>query len=351
MQKYSVRYRTVPLFILMICYSICLFFTSCTTKTEKKELDTSQVTIDYKGIRFDQEFVNLDVGNLYPALDSLGRKYPDFTGLFLKQIAALGNMGTQEFDLAIRQFLTQKDYKALWDTVALHFPNTANLDAELKKTLTNIKYFYPEEGLGTLYYFVSGLNRYSAITIDSAVGVGLDMYLGATFPHYKTLRMPINDYELHKRDPYRIPIDVAQAIFEAKFPYQFEGKNLLDMMLYKGKELYFVEQVCRTKKDYEIVGFKPEQKAWCVENEKEIYYYFANRKLLYSTTWQDIMPYINDGPNTSGMGPESPGNIGSWLGWQIVRRYMNENPKTSLQELMTNKLPAQQFLRAAKYKP
>lgn len=349
MQKYLTTYRTTPLFALMICYLIMCFIASCDTGKKKEKLDTSKIELAYSSVRYDQLFFNLDYNKLYPSLDSLGKKYPDFTNLYLSTLAGFGQMGTPQFDTAIRQFLNLKDYKNLYDTVQNHFADTKGVDDKLKTTLKNVKYFFPEENYTTVYYFMSGLNLWSAITIDSAVGIGLDMYLGKDFPHYASVQIPA--YEIRNRTPDRISIEVAKAIFQNKFPFQYEGKSLLDMILYKGKELYFCEQVCRSATDDKIIGYSPEQTAFCDQNEEGVYFFFINQNLLYSSTWQDIMPYINDGPNTAGMPGEAPGNIGSWLGWQIVRKYMKEHPNESMKQLMANKLPSNQFLRAAKYKP
>ena len=40
----------------------------------------------------------------------------------------------------------------------------------------------------------------------------------------------------------------------------------------------------------------------------------------------------------------------AWLGWQIVRKYMEENPKVTLAQLMAEK-NAQKILTESKYKP
>ena len=46
---------------------------------------------------------------------------------------------------------------------------------------------------------------------------------------------------------------------------------------------------------------------------------------------------------------ESPGKIGQWLGWQIVRAHVQKYPNKSPQEIIT--LPAKELFIAANYKP
>jgi len=50
-------------------------------------------------------------------------------------------------------------------------------------------------------------------------------------------------------------------------------------------------------------------------------------KLLYSSYNQAMSKFITDGPFTTDFSKESPAKIGSWIGWQIVRSYMNHNRK------------------------
>lgn len=349
MQKYLSQALPTSFFLLIICYSILTLTSGCNGSKDKKPLDTANVSLNYESIRFDKSFFHIDTNNILQGLDSIGKQHPDFTNLYLTRLAGFGDIGSPQFSQAVRQFLTYKDYVALWDTVQAHFPDTKNIDKELESTLKNIKYFYPKEAVGKVYYFVSGLNMWSAITMDSAVGVGLDMYLGPSFPHYAAVQIPA--YDTRNRTPNRIPIEIASAIFKAKFPFENQGKTLLEMMIYNGKKLYFCEQVCRTKSDDLLIGYSPEQIQFCNENEEGVYYFFIKEDAFYSTNWQEIMPYVNDGPTTAGMPIESPGNVGSWLGWQIVRKYMQEHPKESMQGLLSSKLSAQEFLRAAKYKP
>jgi uncharacterized protein YjaZ len=45
----------------------------------------------------------------------------------------------------------------------------------------------------------------------------------------------------------------------------------------------------------------------------------------------------------------SPGNIGTWVGWQIVKKYVELHPDITPVQLM--RTPARQIFDEAKYKP
>jgi uncharacterized protein YjaZ len=58
---------------------------------------------------------------------------------------------------------------------------------------------------------------------------------------------------------------------------------------------------------------------------------------------------MTDGPFTSGFAEESPARTGSWLGWQIVKDYMDNNDVT-LKELLKD-TDSQKILEKSGYKP
>ena len=76
---------------------------------------------------------------------------------------------------------------------------------------------------------------------------------------------------------------------------------------------------------------------------------FVQNNLLQTIDNNVIKNYIGDGPKTQELGEASPGNIGSFAGWQIIKKYMQKNPKTGLKELMA--IDAETIFAEAKYKP
>ena len=112
------------------------------------------------------------------------------------------------------------------------------------------------------------------------------------------------------------------------------GERLLDIMIHNGKKLYVLEQLMPTAEDSVIMDYSSEKLKWIQDNEKNVWYHFSTRDMLYETSMGKIRKYIGPSPNSPGMPAESPGNSASWLGWQIVKAYMRKHPQTSLKELL-----------------
>ena len=97
-------------------------------------------------------------------------------------------------------------------------------------------------------------------------------------------------------------------------------------------------------------GYTKHQLDWCRKNEGLIWAEIVRNEDLNSLNPTVIQTYIGEGPFTQGMPPEdSPGNIGQWLGWQILKKYIAKNSSLKPEEIM--KTPARKIIEEAKYKP
>ncbi len=350
LKMYEQKYPHNRRLVLNVCYfAILLFLGSCQTNVQKK-IDTSGIDIDFKTIHYYHDVYAIDTNALEEGIELLTDKYPLFSSIFFNELTGFNaNHNKDTFLASVRHFLTYKDYRNLYDTVQKKFPNTKKLDRQLETLFKHIKYYFPDETWGTVYYFISGLNQWSAVTVDTLLGIGLDMHLGKNFPFYPSVGLPL--YQIELCEPEYIAVNAARTIFENRFPLNPEGKNLLDLMLAKGLQMTFLEYTLPELSDEMLIGYSTPQLKWCQENERMIWSYFKKQNLLFSTQWQQIMRYVNEGPSSTGMPPESPGNIGTWIGWQIMRRYLEQHPSVKWNSLTLKNLDSQKFLSEAKYKP
>jgi uncharacterized protein YjaZ len=75
-----------------------------------------------------------------------------------------------------------------------------------------------------------------------------------------------------------------------------------------------------------------------------------NRDVVYETNFKKIAKLITPSPNSPGMPPESPGETGNYIGWQIIKQFMKRNPEVSVAQMIGMK-DAQMILDKSKYKP
>ncbi len=304
--------------------------------------------------RFDRALAALDTNKLAAGLQSLEQKYPDFLGFYLDTLMGFrvernfseDNPGVRD---GLHSFLTQHDYRGVFDSVHAHFPDTKSIEEDLRKGFAYYQHYFPQRRVPTVVYFTSGLNSWNAITYGDLLGIGLDMYLGPQYPFYESVGIPA--YAALKLKPDYIPADVFRTLFRDTYPFENDAQSLLSMMLQRGKEQYFLEKVVPFVADTVRFGFTAAQLGWCKKSEAGILNFLASQDLLYETNLQKVTRYVTDGPASLGFPPEAPGNVGTYLGYRIVESWMERHDDATLETLLDSSHDAQRFLQESGYKP
>ncbi len=347
-------------YILIVLFSLSLFAAGC-GPSEENIPDVSKIKVSLETRRFDKDLYAIDTNHIGDGLRQLLGKYPDFLNYFLDTAMAYGIHGNYNDTVkGIREgllpFLTFKDYKALEDSIMAHYPDTKSVDAELTDGFRYMKYYMPDYTVPKVIYQNLGLSNWPVFSLDKTTScVDLDMFLGDNFPYHQYIGVP--DYMLtHVRSSY-IPVAFFSNIYKSMHPFVTEDRDLLNLMIQRGKEQYFLHKVMPHKSDTVLFGFATRQVEWCNKNEGLIFNFFVHENLLYDKQLHDIQPFINDGPFARGLESvtdtvrKSPGNIGTWLGYKMVCAYMSQHPKKALAELMFEPIDGMKFLEESRYRP
>jgi hypothetical protein len=184
-----------------------------------------------------------------------------------------------------------------------------------------------------------------AIYANDKLVIALELYLGKSHQFYT-----FPDYIKQNFEARQMMPDIVTSFAMRKIPPPTE-KTLLANMIYYGKELYIQDLMLPNYTDAEKIGYTPEQITWSQENESYIWRFFIEEDMLFSTDAKLDNRFVNMAPFSKfylEIDNESPGRIGQWMGWQIVRSFM-ENNEVSLQEML--KMDAKQIFERSKYKP
>ncbi len=275
-------------------------------------------------------------------------------GLFYHSYAVdVLNISTEEDSLnfapSLTDFMRYPSIRQLYREVDSVFPDLSETEAELGKAMYQYHQYFPQWVQPKFVSFISEFG-YANITYDSLIGIGLDMYLGNRYPLYPALEFP--DFMIAKlRKEYMVP-NAIRAIAIGKFESQLHDKRFVAMMLFEGKVKYFMKKLMPEIQDSILFGYTPAQLKWCKENEQMIWTHFIEKKFLYSSNIGEYMRYFNDGPFTiaTGVPQESAPAIAVYIGYSVITKYMDENPKVSLSELMQNS-GWDQLLQKSRYRP
>ncbi len=358
MATHTAKYTSLPARLISLFILAVVLTTGCKNDSAP---DVSNIKVDLKTYRFDLDLYAIDTNHVAEGLQKLLAKYPDFLNYYLDTVREYNIHGhfsdtTAGIRKELRTDLTYKDFVNLEDTIKSVFPDITETSKQLTDGFRYMKYYLPAYTPPRIIYLNMGLSKWATFPVDrNTFCIGLDMFLGPQFPYYRSIGVP--DYmDGHFRKNY-LPVSLFHTVYEFIHPFSPDDKTLLDLMIQRGKEQYFLHKVLPGTPDSVLFGFKQIQVDWCRANENLLYNFFIHQDLIYSKDAHMTTQYVNDGPYAKGLeAPDAPvkttpGNIGTWLGYKIVSAYMEQHPKMTLAELLDQHTDPAKFLDEAKYRP
>ncbi|HLG40626.1 MAG TPA: hypothetical protein VI461_13200 [Chitinophagaceae bacterium] len=324
-------------------------FAAC--NTNKNIPDVSDIKVDIKLERFDEDFFKIDSNNITEGLRQLQKTYPGFYNDYMQGILGVSGVETDSSTWMMTRVILG-NYASLYTAVIPKFSNTSKLEADLKKGFQFVKYYFPDYKLPGIITFIGTLDAPGMIITEHYIAVGLHQAAGKEFPGYQ-LKDVIDLYPTYisrRFDREYVPANCMKAIVQDLFPDKSNGKALVEQMIEKGKQWWLLDKFMPETADSLKTGYTKLQLDWCRQNEGLIWSWIVKNEDINTTNPTVIQNYIGEGPFTQNFSPElSPGNIGQWIGWQIVKKFAGNNPKLKPEEMM--RTDARKILEEAKYKP
>lgn len=316
---------------LGIC--LVLFFgtilMSCSNRSNlEKEIEN--IPMDVQIIRFDKDFAAATPEDL----PKLKAHYPLF---FPKQYN--DSIWVEKLTDTLQMELEEEVFKL--------FPDNEKLEDILVPLFQHIKYYFPKFEAPEVVATTSDVDyRHKVILADGMLIIALDTYLGSEHPFY----LGIDKYVSKEMKQSQIGPDVAEA-FASKYVQPPKNATFLSQIIYYGKQLYLKDLWLPNTSDADKIAYSEEQFTWAEENELYMWRFFIENEMLYSTNPKLGSRFINPAPFSKfylEIDNDSPGMLGRYIGWKIVRAYM-ENNTVEVQRLMAT--DADEIFKNSKYKP
>lgn len=307
---------------------LCLFFLSCDQKS-KVEKAVEEIPVDVKVERFDKVFFETKPQDLA----KVKKQYPFFFPAGNDDNVWLNKMQ----DPIWREVYTEVEKK---------YSNFEPVREEFNALFQHVKYYFPETKIPKVITVIGEMDyNAKAIYADSLVIVALELYLGKNHKFYE-----FPNYLKENFEERQIMSDVVSSFSFRKIPASAD-RTLLSQMIFEGKQLYAKDLLLPNYTDAEKMGYTPEQIKWCEENEEYMWRHFIENEMLYSEDPKLNTRFIAPAPFSKfylEIDNDSPGRVGAWIGWQVVRSFMKNNNVTLPELLKTN---AKEIFEKSKYKP
>ncbi len=315
--------------LLKLSIFFCLLF-ACNTKS-KVEKEIAKIPVEVNIERFDQSFAQLTPENL----SELKENYP-----FLFSEKYADSIWLNKVKDTIQIEVNEEVEKA--------FPNLSLEKEKLESFFQHLKFYFPEIKEPRIITVTSDVNyRNRVILSKGLLIISLDTYLGEEHHFYEG----IQKYLKKNFKQEQIVPDVA-SMYAKNLVGPIRDRTFLGNLISIGKELYLMDLFLPEYSDAQKIGYTDDQYAWVEANEEEIWRYFVDRKLLYSTD-SDLMPrFLYPAPFSKfyleEIDKEAPDRVGQFIGWRIVASYMKNN-NVSLRQLLL--ADAETIFNTSKYKP
>jgi gliding motility-associated lipoprotein GldB len=314
-------------FFAVLLISVLVF--SC-NDNDKVADAIEKIDIDLKVERFDREFAKAERRDI----PILKKKYP-----YLFPVQYTDSIWAAKLKDSLQRELLAE--------VGNTFSDFSEEEQDLELLFKHLKYYFPDYTVPKVITVTSEVDYNSRVILtDSLLLIGLDNYLGPDHRFYQGF----SNYIAAELDKKYLVSDVASAFAKQVVPKPKE-RTFLAQMIYYGKELYIQDRLLPFIGDARKIKYSEEQLIWAQASEEQIWRNFIEQEHLYSTDNKLGQRFLDPAPFSKfglALDNESPGRIGRYLGWQIIRAFMEKN-EVSLQQMLS--LSAEEIFKKSNYKP
>ena len=337
------------LVIVLGCCALC----SC-KPSHKWNPDVSKIKVDVKFVRLEKELFSIDKAHFQDGMMKLIHERKDVLKFFITQLHNFGKWGVPSTLDSFEKVYLQNRYMrdSLYPDVEKAFPDPVINDIEIQfdDAFRHLKYYYPNDSLPHVFTIINPFG-FQAYTYGNDLLIALEFYLGENYRYYSSIEMPQYKLRVFKKE-YILP-SALKTLFQAKYDEdKLTDQTLLSKMIYAGKRLFYLDVMKPDMADTLKIEYTGKQLQWCTTYLADMWNHLVSKNLLFNTNEDRVDKYIEEGPftNDADVPQESSPRIGEWIGWQIVKKYMNNNPNMTLDELFRDK-DYRKILTQSKYKP
>ncbi len=338
-------------FLLVLSILLTMLCYSCKDADKHKDID---VDIEGKTLnpqRFDEDCFRADWSN-EEQVANLKSKYGKFFCLYLERVINAGPCDSAATAKLVRGFVTHPDFQDLKSEIDKHYTNEKldSLHKVILESSLRMQTLIPGMKLPQLIWMNSGFNI-GAYSTDEYLAVGLDFYLGKE--NRITKSVPFPQYQKDDMTPVQL---VPNAMKNLAYYYLLKAdtikheNDMLSEMIFHGKAHYLTWLSFEEIHDSTLMAWTTEQYTWTQGHQLNVWKEIARQEVLFSKNRVEVQKWFEYGPftNARNVPQESSPQLGVFMGYQMVRSYMEKHPEITVDRLLKED-NAQKILQA--YKP
>ena len=313
------NYKSVK---IVICFFLLSFF-SCNSNPLEVNVENQQV--DLKIDRMEKDLFESKLPNMNETNRYLFQKYGSLYEVFVAKMIGEGSIHDPQIGARLQRFVSDSIIQLIYTDIKHEFGDFTAYENEFKEAFKHYKYYFPDSLVPRLVTFYSNFNA-KVFPANNTLAIGLDMYLGADNKSVQQIPPDVlPQFIKNDMEKKYLVADAMKYWLLNRFYNEDTGDDFASKIIELGKIMYLLDAMLPHVSDDIKMNYTPEELLWVQQNENNIWKSLIDNKVLYTKNPMLINQYIVDGPFTKGLTSNSPSKVGIWVGWQIVRDYVEQN--------------------------
>lgn len=209
-------------------------------------------------------------------------------------------------------------------------------EANLTRAFRYLNYHFGDSVLPYNIFFINKL--FSTITCsDSSIAVGIEGYISPKDSIIKKIPgQQLYEWQRNRMNIHFLERDILFSWIRTKLFPDINAK-LAQHIVQAGKVLYILNACFPDSSAAYILRYSPKKYKWAVKNEDNVWDYLVKQQLLFKNDIKIKTNFLNKGPATEGLPKGAPDRMGQFIGYRIVKSYMNQNKNVTLRQLVKTK--------------
>ncbi len=318
---------------LFALFGFVALLTSCGTGGHT-EVPIDDVPLQLRIERLDRTVFRTAPDSMAFLSRKAGSLYGDFYRIYIEDILQGAPLEDPQLPLVLNRFVHDPDWASTQHAVDSVLGDMEEQRALFENAFKRLKVLFPDSLTPRIIAFNSGYN-FGIFPTDSVLGVGVEWFIGKDHPVIGYLAPDaFPQFVKDRMKPAMLVPSAVKGWLLVHYTRDISGEDLLTNLVETGKVMALLDALLPdTDADLKF-AFSKEQLAWCEANEYNIWKDLVGKDQLYSKNADVIGRFMNDGPFTNGLPRESPGHIGEWIGYRMVKTYMDDNPDVTFEQLI-----------------
>lgn len=213
---------------------------------------------------------------------------------------------------------------------------------QIEAGLKRLRALAPKAPVATGVYFTYTQFAASAYSSSKSIVIGQERYLGAEHPLISQL--PAQQFYGWIKEGMAPEYATTDALLSWLSTNLLKptDENLASEMIRWGKLLAILEIISPEVPTHDILRYTATDFDWASKAERGFWDYLVEQQYLFKSDQELLMNLLNEGPYTIGLPQESPDRMGRFLGYRMVKQYIEAN-SPSIPNLL--KTPYHQILK------